>query len=640
MDVFRSLQRGASFDTKRFEKEISLFKGKHNKSGAGLVNHNIGEVDFFGFDKKASEVKKIPPTRPRTASVDVPSWAGAGDEKRTHKEGSKQRRKRKLSEDAIAEAATFEEDRMAASQLLVPSKSLAKEKKKKKKAKAQTNSIDSPEEDSAVDAEEEYEEDMTLFRKTSSDVANAESTEVKQLHSDDMKALRRRLRISVQGTVVPDPILEFSDMKTSATALKSVMLRSIEESQYKNPTPIQMQSIPVILRRRDILGIAPTGSGKTAAFAIPMLLNLEAPKQEGIRSIVVVPTRELAVQTNAEFQRLASGRKFHVVLLSKATAATIASHAKTCTVNLDIVIATPLRLVHLITNYDVKLDKVEMICLDEADRLFDMGFVEQVDDIFAACSNPSLQRMMFSATMLQGVEEMAQSVLKDPIKVSIGVKNAGASTINQKLMFVGKEEGKLVAMKQLIQEGLKLPVLLFVQNKDRAKELYNELVYDEINVGAIHADRTKEQRDKVIKDFRTGSVWVLICTDLMSRGIDFKGVNMVINYDFPQSAVSYIHRIGRTGRNGRQSEAVTFFTENDMVHLRTIANVMKLSGCEVPEWMLNLKKASIRQRKQLLKAPPQRHRIETVSGYDLQKANKRRLMKKKKDDEANIDDDA
>ncbi|CAK5020351.1 unnamed protein product, partial [Aphanomyces euteiches] len=133
--------------------------------------------------RKASEVKKIPPTRPRTASVDVPSWAGAGDEKRTHKEGSKQRRKRKLSEDAIAEAVTFEEDRMAASQLLVPSKSLAKEKKKKKKAKAQTNSIDSPEEDSAVDAEEEYEEDMTLFRKTSSDVANAESTEVKQLHS-------------------------------------------------------------------------------------------------------------------------------------------------------------------------------------------------------------------------------------------------------------------------------------------------------------------------------------------------------------------------------------------------------------------------------------------------------------------------
>ncbi|KDO17282.1 hypothetical protein SPRG_17286 [Saprolegnia parasitica CBS 223.65] len=292
-----------------------------------------------------------------------------------------------------------------------------------------------------------------------------------------------------------------------------------------------------------------------------------------------------------------------------------------------------------------------MICLDEADRLFEMGFVEQIDEVFAACTNPSLQRMMFSATMLEGVEEMAQSVLKDPIKVAIGVKNAGANTINQRLLFVGKEEGKLVAMKQLIQEGLKLPVLMFVQNKDRAKELFHELVYDGINVGAIHADRTKEQRDKVIKDFRTGSVWVLICTDLMSRGIDFKGVNMVINYDFPQSAVSYIHRIGRTGRNGRKGEAVTFFTESDMMYLRTIANVMKLSGCDVPDWMLAMKKASVRQRKQLLKAPPQRHRIETVSGYDLKKAHKHktgfnnmtRLMKqhtaKKKTSSADNDAD-
>ncbi|RHY06482.1 hypothetical protein DYB36_004747, partial [Aphanomyces astaci] len=157
---------------------------------------------------------------------------------------------------------------------------------------------------------------------------------------------------------------------------------------------------------------------------------------------------------------------------------------------------------------------VEMICLDEADRLFDMGFVEQIDDVFAACTNPKMQRMMFSATMLQ----------------------------------------------------------------------------------------------VLIKDFRTGTVWVLICTDLMSRGIDFKGVNMVINYDFPQ------------------------------VHLRTIANVMKLSGCDVPAWMLNLKKASTRQRKQLLKAPPERYRIETVSGYDLQKANKRRLMKAKADGTAAADD--
>lgn len=259
--------------------------------------------------------------------------------------------------------------------------------------------------------------------------------------------------------------------------------------------------------------------------------------------------------------------------------------------NHDILIATPLRLVHLIQETKLDLSMVEMVCLDEADRLFDMGFVEQIDEIFAACTHPKIQRAMFSATMLQGVEEMAQSVLRDPVKVSIGVKNAGANTIEQKLVFVGKEEGKIVAMKQLIHEGLRVPALLFVQNKERANELYQELLYDGINVGAVHADRTKEQRDEVIRQFRTGAVWVLICTDLMSRGMDFKAVNMVINYDFPQSAVSYIHRIGRTGRGGRKGLAVTFFTEDDMAYLRTIANVMKLSGCDVPEWMLSLKKA-------------------------------------------------
>ncbi|KAF0683324.1 Aste57867_24617 [Aphanomyces stellatus] len=640
MDAFQSLQRGASFDTKRFQRDINLFKGKQRSGGAGMVNPNIGDLDFFGFDKKQPvEAKKDPTLRRRSSSVDVPAWAGAGEVKSPQKGGSKQRRKRKLSEDALAEATVNQEDRLAASKLLAPSKGTKTKKTKKNKKQAPVESSEDDEELNTQEEDDEHDddddEDMTVFGKSGAAATDGDGDNNKPSHADDLKALRRRLNISVQGTVVPDPLLEFAHMKTSATALKSVVLRNIEASQYKNPTPIQMQSIPAILKGRDVLGIAPTGSGKTAAFAIPMLLNLEAPAQQGIRSVVLVPTRELAVQIHAEFQRLSAGRKFHIVLLSKASAATISSHSKNCTVNYDIVIATPLRLVHLITNDGVKLDQVEMICLDEADRLFDMGFVEQIDDVFAACTNPTMQRMMFSATMLQGVEEMAQSVLKDPIKVSIGVKNAGATTIKQRLMFVGKEEGKLVAMKQLIQEGLKLPVLLFVQNKDRAKELYQELVYDGINVGAIHADRTKEQRDKVIKDFRTGTVWVLICTDLMSRGIDFKGVNMVINYDFPQSAVSYIHRIGRTGRNGRQGEAVTFFTESDMVHLRTIANVMKLSGCDVPDWMLNLKKASIRQRKQLLKAPPQRYRIETVSGYDLQKANKRRLMKTKKGDDDN-----
>ena len=172
---------------------------------------------------------------------------------------------------------------------------------------------------------------------------------------------------------------------------------------------------------------------------------------------------------------------------------------------------------------------------------------------------------------------MAKSVLRNPVRILIGPKNTGARTIDQKLVFVGREEGKLLSIKNLIREGFKPPALLFVQNKDRAKELYNELMYDGINVGTIHADRTKQQRDDTIKDFRIGKIWVLICTDLMSRGIDFRGVNLVINYDFPQSAVSYIHRIGRTGRAGRAGTAVTLYTERDIVRRELYHHMMLIN---------------------------------------------------------------
>ena len=169
------------------------------------------------------------------------------------------------------------------------------------------------------------------------------------------------------------------------------------------------------------------------------------------------------------------------------------------------------------------------------------------------------------------------------------------------------------------------PVIIFVQSRERAAALFKELVYDGINVDVIHADRTKKQRDTIIKKFRIGETWVLIATDLMARGMDFKGVNCVINYDFPQSTVSYVHRIGRTGRAGRKGKAITFFTESDMKYLRSIANVMKISGCEdVPEWMLKLKKQNRSERKYMKKYAPKRSRISTTSGFDKKKRNNKR----------------
>lgn len=203
--------------------------------------------------------------------------------------------------------------------------------------------------------------------------------------------------------------------------------------------------------------------------------------------------------------------------------------------------------------------------MDEADRLFELGFVEQVDTVMSACTHRSLKRALFSATMMQGVETLARTVLRDPVRLTIGARNAATHSIAQELVFVSSEDGKLLAFRQMIQRGLAVPLLIFVQSKERAQQLYNELVYDDLKVDVIHADRTQHQRTESIKKFRAGTVWVLICTDLMARGIDFIGVNTVLNYDFPQSTVSYIHRIGRTGRAGRKGHAITFFTETDKV---------------------------------------------------------------------------
>jgi ATP-dependent RNA helicase DDX52/ROK1 len=223
--------------------------------------------------------------------------------------------------------------------------------------------------------------------------------------------------------------------------------------------------------------------------------------------------------------------------------------------------------------------------------------------------------------------------LHDAVHVTVGKENTGAASIEQKLTFCGSEEGKLIAMRQLIQQGLRPPVLLFVQSVDRAKALLRELVYDGINVEAIHAEKTQAQREEIIRQFRMGDIWVLVCTDLMARGVDFKGVQMVINYDLPQSAVSYIHRIGRTGRAGRRGIAVTFFTEADLPRLRSIANVVRQSGCAVPDWMLSIKQLSTKEKRRFKYNAPERGRVTraapTVFDDKAARAERNRNKRKK-----------
>ena len=239
------------------------------------------------------------------------------------------------------------------------------------------------------------------------------------------------------------------------------------------------------------------------------------------------------------------------------------------------------------------------------------------------CTNPALQSSYFSATMQPAIEEMLRHTMSDPIKVTCGIKNATAENVEQKLVYCGTEEGKMYALRNIFRDGFIPPMLIFVQNKARGLELYNELVYEGISCNLIHGDRIKEQRDEVVMKFRTGKLSILICTDLMSRGIDFLNVNYVVNYDFPQSIVSYIHRVGRTGRAGNKGTAITLYTDNDVEYLRSIANLMKKSGCEVKPWMLELKDPGRKKWKQLEKNPLARKTIST----NIKKNTDRGFMK-------------
>jgi ATP-dependent RNA helicase DDX52/ROK1 len=322
---------------------------------------------------------------------------------------------------------------------------------------------------------------------------------------------------------------------------------------------------------------------------------------------------------------------------------------------LDVLISTPLRLCScLLDGVDNKkaaldLSRVRLIALDEADRLLESGdgaddindasnnnnsnsqsssaeFLTQIDTILAQC-NKKATRALFSATMGPNVKILAESILRDAIEISVGSNLTGGlganSDIDQQLLFVGKEEGKLLAIRQLIQEGITPPTLIFLQSKERAQALFNELLYDGINVDVIHSGRSQHMRDEAVRRFRIGETWVLIATDLIARGIDFKAVNMVINYDFPTSGVTYVHRIGRTGRAGRKGKAITYFTESDFDGLRSVANIMKISGCEVPDWMLKLKKERTDVRKRKEKYAPKRKNIDTQAEYKMVVKKKR-----------------
>eukprot|EP01138_Halocafeteria_seosinensis_P016351 gb/GECG01016682.1/.p1 GENE.gb/GECG01016682.1/~~gb/GECG01016682.1/.p1 ORF type:complete len:681 (+),score=104.31 gb/GECG01016682.1/:1-2043(+) len=466
----------------------------------------------------------------------------------------------------------------------------------------------------------------------------------------------------IQGLAIEDKksiVREYKQMRHS-------ILSNIESSEWNEPTPVQMQAIPCMLAGRDVLGVAPTGSGKTAAFMIPLILfclsqhvGKSAKKNSGkdfkrrLRALVLVPTRELASQIQEEGNRLAEGTGVKISLLTKSVNAVEEGKQKdkgkqdTSAATLpsaDILVCTPKRLQDMLNTKPDQLQSLRHVVMDECDRMLEFGLVEQVDDILSHCSDvdkasvkaPKIQRCMFSATLPENLENVSLSFLRDPIRTIIGKRGAAADSVDQKLLFVGREEGKLLEMRQMASGGFEAPMLVFVQSKERAKELYGELrsVFQN-KLDVIHSDRSQKERNNAINKFRYGETWVLIATDLLCRGIDVTGVKCVINYDFPQSPTSYVHRVGRTGRAGMKGKAITFFTEDDIKYLRSIANLMRLSGCEVPEWMLEIKKPKRSEKRKMAKSAPKRQSISTIPSYVKRKeAHKRRMIKNSKEAKA------
>lgn len=430
------------------------------------------------------------------------------------------------------------------------------------------------------------------------------------MRRDELPEFLRTHHLKLTGTDVPLPLRSWAELETR-WKVAPWLYDNLLAGQWPEPTPIQCGAISVMLGRRDLLAGAPTGSGKTLAFLLPILQLLGAHASRGIRAVIVSPTRELAQQIDEQLAKLARGQAFRTCLLTKSGSKAQAQLKK----KNDILITTPLRLVHAIEHEELDLSRVEYLVMDEADRLLEQGFLEQTDTILAACSDPNLRKALFSATLPAGVEALAKTFMVDECRVLVGPKDAATTTIDQRLEFCGAEDGKLHALRALIQSGgMKPPVLLFVQSIQRARELFHELVYDGLHVDVIHSERPKAQREAVIQAFRRGEIWILICTELMARGIDFKGVNLVINYDFPQTVQSYIHRIGRTGRAGKQGRAITYFTRDDAPYLKSVVNVMRQSGCDVPEWMLKLPKPSKMLKRKLRNAPIARRDVRTAAG--------------------------
>ena len=347
--------------------------------------------------------------------------------------------------------------------------------------------------------------------------------------------------------------------------LSEEVLHGVQSMGYVDPTPIQLRSFPAILSGRDLIASAQTGTGKTAAFALP-LLTLLGKHQPGIRALVLEPTRELAAQVETAFRDYARFTDLNIGVVYGGVG--FGTQRDMIKKGADVLVATPGRLIDFLSNREIDLSGLRHLVLDEMDRMLDMGFMPQVRRIVEDCPKQR-QTMLFSATMPPEIENLTSWVLNAPELIEIGARRSPAETVSHALYPVAREQ-KFEILLALLEKTDFFSVLIFCRTKDGADRIAHQLKEAKHSVAVLHSNRTQRERMDALEGFKSGKYEIMVATDIASRGIDIAGVSHVINYDVPQHPEDYVHRIGRTGRAQHEGDAFTIMTGEDVEEVKKI----------------------------------------------------------------------
>ncbi len=363
-------------------------------------------------------------------------------------------------------------------------------------------------------------------------------------------------------------------MNFSQLGLAEAQLRTCQSLGYSNPTPIQAKAIPIILQGEDVIGCAETGTGKTAAFLLPIIQNMNGPSRPGVRVLVLAPTRELALQIQKNYDELNHVKANRSVLVIGG--ANMRTQITDLRRRATVVIATPGRLLDLTERGEIDLSTIEVLVLDEADRMLDLGFLPALKRILAMLP-AKRQTLLFSATMSSSIESLARSTMRRPKLVEVSPRGRAAQMVEQAAYSVSQENKTALLLdlleRQNQQESFE-KVLVFTRTRRGSERLSHILKARNHSVNRIHADRSQPQREAALREFRDGRARVLVATDIAARGLDVEAVSHVINYDVPAAPEDYVHRVGRTGRAGRQGKAITIVTPVDELSMRAIEQLI------------------------------------------------------------------